>query len=288
MMTKPSSKTTRVKSRWTLVAINDQGRTVTFGFRIKWFLAGILLAATALAFLFFILLQTVSDRFGLPFEVPLSGKTPQVQNQELISLTNENHLLREKLRDAISQIDAITQKDQDKSLSEGDPPDETGPEAPSDPQPRNSETQARETQPEPPQTSEPDDSDPRSVTLEDFTVETDDEDRRLGGTFKLINTTPDNTNVSGYVFVILEPSGGTGGNPLVYPESTWNGEQPENFEQGRRFSMANFSKIQFDFTIPPDQPMDAFRGVTVIVYDKFQKLLLKTALQIPEEAQENP
>lgn len=286
-MKNASSKKNQANNRWTLVAINGQGRTLALGFRVKWLLMGYFVSAIALAALILVLL----DAFSARFQNLSTLKSHDVDQGKIASRENENQMLRQKLENTIAQIDDFTQKGRETMPSDSSRPESPVPEPDmtSDTvvQPRPSEVQAQQLPAEP---SQPmvDTFDNKTVAIEDFMVDTDNHNRKIRGEFKLINQTLDNTNVTGYVFVIAEPRSGNHADRLVYPESKWEGDRPEELEQGRRFSMANFSEVQFQLKTPPDSSPKAFSGITVIVFDKFQELLLKTKLPLSEEAENKP
>ena len=119
----------------------------------------------------------------------------------------------------------------------------------------------------------------QKIGMEDFKLFKDTETGDLLVRFNIRNISSNPGNISGRIFVILEPDS----NPsdwLVVPSVAIKDGKPVNFKRGQYFSIAHFKSV--NFRIKNKSASDSFKKAFVFIYDK-DKLIYMKKINIVKE-----
>ncbi len=114
------------------------------------------------------------------------------------------------------------------------------------------------------------------IEVEDFKITKNENTDELFLRFNIRNVSPDSTNISGRIFVILKPNKNVS-SWLVVPGVTLKNGEPAVPRRGQYFSIAHFKAV--NFRMKSNIEPGTFKKAAVFVYDK-NKLIFMRELNI--------
>lgn len=283
------AKRSQPKSKWTLLAVGQDGRTVVVEHfkSILWLLSISLVIVTAVALLLFYHARTVRSQHR-----KLTGQLAEAR-QQTVDLRNEVDVLMVRLarkKNDLAQMETPAMPQTETSapaVAESPPPVPSEPaDAPADvpdapspldpPVPSTAEeptpAQALADTPELPPAPEPAPVEP-SVSVENFKALRDLEKSRIGIRFQIQNNAPEKGGIEGRMFVILKDDLQSPTGWICFPEVPLQDGQPALIRRGRYFSIVRFNNIRFKAKFVPEAAR--YQAATVLVYSEQGTLLLE-------------
>lgn len=111
------------------------------------------------------------------------------------------------------------------------------------------------------------------VDIENFTATGDADSGDMLVRFKILNVTDEPGDITGHIFILLQPKNGDAEDRLVVPTSPLDNGIPENPDRGQFFSIAHFKPVKFRVRNTPGP--DSFSHAEVVVFNQQDKLVLK-------------
>jgi len=115
-----------------------------------------------------------------------------------------------------------------------------------------------------------------AVHIEDLVIQK--QGSRMLVSFRLVNTQPGNTPVTGYLHLLAKGALSDPPKEWVYPQGKVINGFPENYRKGQGFTIHRFKPIQGHFNLDPGTETPS--SVRVLIYDQTGAVILQNDFEI--------
>ena len=280
-----TDKKGKIPKRWSVLLIDDVGRTISFylskrvGFAIMVSLAVILVLfiCSALSFVLMLRKNTALEKEcdGLTAELQSATSEKEKAMMQLVLLKETSNPTVKEPLPAPVQTPHDIQRPEQESLP-GQEPDRRV-ETPREPEPA---AVAPQPLPTPEGKMPASDSDER-VAVDKLEIWREPGDNNFRFRYLVKNANREGGRVSGYTFLVLTPHESSPAvPPRIFPGTSLVGGKPSDYKRGLYFSIARYKSV--DGTLTDISTIKQYRTATIYAYSNTGNLLMERTFEITD------